>query len=106
MKINNVGPSLVNRGQYNSKQANNSQKNEIVVVNRKLSFQANPPSLPEGTIKRFGLNMECLVTKTPKPTIYEPAPDSLGESLTSFFRKLEIDWRTHVDPNHPRKRFE
>ena len=81
----------------------NNQYNEVVVVNRRPSFQAK--MLSQKTIDHFGLNMESRVGYRGKQT-YTPAPSSIGEDLANFFRKMEIDWDTHVDPNKPHRRFE
>ena len=110
MKINNIGANGVNGinkfnpiARYNS--INNPSKNEIVVVNRKPAFKANTSLLTEEVIKRFGLNMECAV-KNPQISAFKPAPERVGEKLAKFFNNLEIDWRTHVDPNKKVRSFE
>ena len=37
---------------------------------------------------------------------YTPAPDSIGEKLAGYLHQLQVDWETHIDPKHPKKRFE
>ena len=61
--------------------------------------------MSQATIDHFGLNMECAVVNPAKPAI-EPAPLSIGERLSNFLNNMEVDWRTHVDPNVKTRMFE
>ncbi len=82
-----------------------NQRNEIVVVNRKLGFQSSLNRPVKNIIKDSGINMETSVGYNGK-THFTPAPISIGEKLANYFHKMEINWDTHVDPTKQRRRFE
>lgn len=54
--------------------------------------------ISQKVIDKFGLNMTTRVGYDGPPN-YVQAPDNLPFGLTEFFRRLEINWETHVDKN-------
>lgn len=80
----------------------NTSKNEVVVVNRKINFQAGKTRsvklLPQEVIKKYGLNMRTRIGYT-GPDKYVKAPDGLPDGKTEIFRSMDINWATHVDKN-------
>ena len=51
--------------------------------------------LPKEVIEKFGLNMKCRAGYNGEPE-YMPAPDSVGTELAQIFRKMKVNWLTHV----------
>ena len=83
----------------------NYQRNEIIVVNRKPSFSSKKGVAIQRAIDKLDINMDTKVGGAGRSNRID-APDSVGENLAKFFRSLEIDWRTHVDPAKKPRRFE
>lgn len=85
-----------------------SQKGEVVVVNRKVNFEANKVKqaslLPKTVIDKFGLDVSTRVGYK-GPGEYEQAPQGLPNGLTEVFRSMKINWATHVDKNTKKSAF-
>lgn len=79
--INGTGNNVqCRRPQFSGKSANIIQ-NEI---------------LPKEVIDRFGINMKTSVKYKGEPD-YMPAPDNIDPKLRDFFKRLQVNWNTHVD---------
>ena len=108
MRINNI----TSTGAYYNRTAPQRQLNEIVVINRKPNFQSKAnvvkksvSIVTETGVNKSGINMCCAV-KNPVKLPFQPAPETLDKRIASFLNSLEVDWRTHVDPNKPKRSFE
>lgn len=62
------------------------------------NFCAKPKQLSKAVIDRLGINMETQVGYKGDRT-YVPAPVTLSKGVVNYMHMLEVDWRTHVDPN-------
>ena len=78
---------------------NNVSKVKSSNQNFKGGMKMTHPSqvLPREVIDRFSLNMRTRVGYQGAQD-YTPAPDNVD----GFFRKLKVNWATHVDPNKKR----
>lgn len=72
----------------------------------KFTAGKNKVKIPQETIDRFGLNMKSRVGYEGKPD-FIPVPDTLEpRSVRDYLKMLEVNWKSHIDPSKPRRRFE